>query len=81
MGGEGIGQAQRGGELSAVEAGPENPEWHIFTRAGRCLKAEPSITRKIGLQFQHVARKFIRPTGKRAAHGLSHPLVRSGRAA
>ena len=78
---EGIGQAERSGELCAVGTRPQNPQRDVGTR--RRYGLHPLAGHhggEIGLQLEHVLRKIIAaPEG--AAKRLDRHLVGAGRAA
>jgi hypothetical protein len=58
--GEGIGQPQLGGEMSAERAGSENPQRHLDSRRRHRLQALPRR-----LQLQHVLRKIVGVSSER----------------
>src|SRR3546814_6382062 len=80
MTGEGIGQAQRRGELRAEQARSQYPQWHMAPLARHRADAEPLVAGKEGLQFDHVLRELPLIARQRPAQRLRDALVRSRRA-
>ena len=81
MRGEGIGQAELGGELGAKKTGPENPERDVESFAGNGAdRLIRSGGREEGLQLEHVLREAVgrHRIATERPHG---ELVGAGRAA
>ena len=81
MRGEGIRQAEHGGELGAVKAGAEYPQRHVGVLAGNRVERLVFLRRpEQGLQFDDVLRKAVRRI-RAAAQRLQRPLVGTRRPA
>src|SRR5258708_31081889 len=80
MRGESVRQAQRGGELRSVQAGAENPERDLRSRAGhRYDRLVGLCRREQRLQLEHVPWKLV-GIGPVAAQRARRALVSTGRA-
>jgi hypothetical protein len=81
VGGEGVGQAERGGELGAEQARAEDPQRHVGAGAGNrlhCLAGLHGAEQR--LQLQHVLGEGV-GGGRIAAQGADRLLVGAGRPA
>jgi len=59
--GEGVGQAEHGGELGAVQAGAQNPKRHVGILAGNRVDRLVLLRRaEQGLQLDYVLREIFR---------------------
>ena len=75
MGGEGEGQAKRGGHLSTIEAAAENPQRHLEPRAGNRFYRGAGRGSEVLGQFLNIAREFIRIGGQVPTQGTGGDLV------
>ena len=79
VGGEGEGEAERGGELGAEVAGAEEPEGQVQPFAGDRPHRLPGGRRaEVGLQLQQVLREGVAAAAQLATQRLGGPLVAAG---
>ena len=79
VGGEGVGQAERGGEAGAEQRGAEDVQRYVGALAGGGVDpGDPGLSGEVALQFQHVLGEPVGGGGVAAQcpHGL---LVAAGR--
>lgn len=79
MRGEGIGQAQRGGELRAEQAGAKHPQFHCGAVAGGGADAKVWLAGQQRAQLDHVLREQVGCAPQIAAQRLGDPHVGSRR--
>jgi hypothetical protein len=81
VGSKGVGQAELSRKLRAKEAGAENPNWHVETRAWNCLDRLSGLQRtEKRLKFTHVIGEAI-GAGGIAAKSAQGSLISAGSAA
>ncbi len=79
MRGEGIGQAERSGELGAEQARSQHPHLNIRAKARMGAQGDILLPTEIGRQLHHVLRKLARRLRQVLAEGGLHPPVGPGR--
>ncbi len=76
--GEGVGQAERGGDLRAIQAGAEDPQRHFEAFAGHgAQRLAFDLWREVGLQLLHIVRELLGSRSEIPAQRACRELIRS----